>query len=787
VCELRLFRMDESSHADRAGAVAAARTSHHRAARVLEVRLTRLLLGKAVEPIRIGRYALRRRLGQGAMGTVYSAYDEQLERSVALKFLHPRLLGHAGARARLLREARAMARLSHIHVVPIYDAFETQGELCIVMEELAGGTLASWLHEPREWRAIVQMFICAAEGLAAAHGLGVVHRDFKPTNVLLDRSGTPKVADFGLALDLSGTEPMTLTPDDAVLGTPRYVAPEVIEGTKAQAWSDQYSLCVALREALCPGGRALELHALRRGDCEMSGPPSIRWVVERGLANNPEDRWSGVAELVDQLREALESAAARLPSGPQGREAPSGPQAPSSLPEDKYEFLDIVGRGGSGTVYRARHRQLDKIVAVKVLHEDANATKHARFVREAKITAGLAHDNIVAVTDSANPMGGLPYIEMEFVAGDDLSTVLERFGPLPWPWVRDVALQVCRALAVAHAAGVVHRDIKPTNCRRLPDGRVKVLDFGIAQLCDHDEVKLTKTGVSIGTPAYMAPEQLDGGPCDARVDIYGLAAVIYELLTGQRPHPQGTTRSIIAAKVSGRPPAPSTLAPRIPASVDALILKALAIEPDDRFSSITSFEAAIRETDDAPRLERPRVWPWMVIGFVGCLGLLAFQHHGATAKHALGLSDLHVIAEVGTVPQVRDLDASSPIPQLEKPRFELPRFELPRLEQGPAVEPDPTRSPSKKPRRSATAVPFAALHEAAATVSVYPCAIYGYPGDEVVVAIEVRGRDGKVTSARAIRPSDSSRLGRCISDAVSSLRFPSFDRRTAAFEHEYRL
>ena len=244
----------------------------------------------------IGRYIVLGRIGSGGMGEVCVAYDRELDRKVALKLLRPSLDVDAAARrgleARLQREARAMAKLHHPNVVPVHDIGEWQSRVFIAMEYIEGGTLRSWLHErTRSWREIRAMFVTTARALAAAHEVGLVHCDFKPTNVLVDRSGRPFVADFGLATSRDhedGSHEMG--------GTPAYMAPEQRSHAPVDARADQYALCVALFEAL---------HGRRPSETDESATgPFPNWLaatLRRGLQRDPARRFSDMAALIDAL------------------------------------------------------------------------------------------------------------------------------------------------------------------------------------------------------------------------------------------------------------------------------------------------------------------------------------------------------------------------------------------------------------------------------------------------------------------------------------------------------
>ncbi|MCA9648617.1 MAG: protein kinase [Myxococcales bacterium] len=278
----------------------------------------------------IGRYRIESLLGTGAMGMVYQARDPALDREVALKLIHPRV-GDDRSAERLLREARALAQLSHPNVVEAYDASTHEGAVYLAMELVRGSTLKQWLQqEPRDWRQVVRVFVAAGRGLAAAHAAGLVHRDFKPTNVLVREDGQVLVTDFGLARGLvdvaesagssgdppGGHELDTLTETGAIMGTPAYMSPEQITGRPVGPAADQFSFCVALFEALFgrrpfSGASFIELSE-RITFAEVLPPMEIRdlprplWhAIAKGLAKAPRDRWPSMEALVDELRGCL--------------------------------------------------------------------------------------------------------------------------------------------------------------------------------------------------------------------------------------------------------------------------------------------------------------------------------------------------------------------------------------------------------------------------------------------------------------------------------------------------
>ena len=274
--------------------------------------------GAASEPVRtLGRYRLEREVGSGGMGVVYAALDTDLGRRVAIKLLHPE--PSAATRARLLREARAMARLTHPNVVTIFEVDTIADTDFVVMELVDGGSIENWLRDERPAaEAIVEAFVGAGRGLSAAHAVGMVHRDFKPHNVLRSRSGRVLVTDFSLARDCAELPPpephagplVSLTVSGAFVGTPAYMAPEQWRHDAISPSVDQFAFCVSLWEALAGkrpfhGETRDELRAaLERGPDSLDAscvPRRLRPLLLRGLRLDPAERFASMDALVDQL------------------------------------------------------------------------------------------------------------------------------------------------------------------------------------------------------------------------------------------------------------------------------------------------------------------------------------------------------------------------------------------------------------------------------------------------------------------------------------------------------
>lgn len=273
------------------------------------------------------------------------------------------------------------------------------------------------------------------------------------------------------------------------------------------------------------------------------------------------------------------------------------------LLDGRYRLLTLVGRGGMAVVWRGVDERLDRPVAVKVLDEAglADPTAAQRFDREARTVARLAHPNVVAVHDVGRD-GGVAYLVMELVDGDSLAAMLTR-GPLDIQLAVTIAVQVCDALAAAHATGVVHRDIKPGNILLTRTGAVKVCDFGIARLLQAatTQANLTSPATVLGTSEYMAPEQVAGDQVDARTDLYALGCVLYAMLTGGPPF-TGDSPVSIAAQHLHRQAAPlRSRRANVPADLNALVDDLMAKNPAHRPANAVQVRARLTALSDSDR------------------------------------------------------------------------------------------------------------------------------------------------------------------------------------------
>jgi HAMP domain-containing protein len=269
---------------------------------------------------------------------------------------------------------------------------------------------------------------------------------------------------------------------------------------------------------------------------------------------------------------------------------------PGSVFASRYEVKELLGAGGMGVVYRAFDRELQEPVAIKTLRSQALAGGNValeRFKQEIRLARRIAHRNVVRTYDLGE-VGGTYYLTMEYVEGTSLKQLIASRGKLPVPVTLTIGKQLCRALEVAHAEGVIHRDIKPQNMVVEPNGFLKVMDFGIARLANPPQGKgLTEAGTSIGTPDYMSPEQLSGVELDARSDLYAAGVVLFECVTGRVPFEAETTWALVAKHLEEEPPDPRSLNAEVPEPLAIVILKAMAKQPADRFQSAAEMHDAL--------------------------------------------------------------------------------------------------------------------------------------------------------------------------------------------------
>jgi eukaryotic-like serine/threonine-protein kinase len=344
----------------------------------------------------------------------------------------------------------------------------------------------------------------------------------------------------------------------------------------------------------------------------------------------------------EELRQEVESLLAHEQSTEKFTEKPTLEVFAQALARDQtqwlvgrqlgaYEILSLLGAGGMGEVYRARDTRLDRDVAVKILsqHLAGDAAALARFEREAKAVAALSHPNILAIHELATDQG-ISYAVTELLEGESLRKHLAHQS-LGWHRAVEIAIEMADGLGAAHSKGIVHRDLKPENLFVISEGRVKILDFGLARTTSRPSAPdqastttLTETGMLLGTVGYMSPEQVRGEQVGAASDVFSFGCVLYEMLTGRRPFARQTTAETLAAILKDDPAPLGAALQRAPRALERALSRCLAKKPEERFPSGRELSAELRRILKAADEERARLRTrlWTLAG-VGVLLLVA--------------------------------------------------------------------------------------------------------------------------------------------------------------------
>ncbi|RMG48177.1 MAG: serine/threonine protein kinase [Acidobacteria bacterium] len=508
------------------------------------------------------RYAVLRPLDLGLPGEAFLALDATMEREVCLRRFGPDRLPTDAAIERVLGDVRRVARLHHPAIAAIHDAGRDDKGLFIVQEHVRGRSLRAILEAegPLDAPRAVQVLTRVAEALDYAHGLGLLARVLRPESIIVTPSWEIKMIDFGLALRQRGR---TGAPDP-------YRPPEANRGERMDPSSDVYLLGVLAWEMLAgspppppdPSGGAPPRLPVAP---DRPVPDLLQKVVSRCLAPSRLDRYGSAQQLLEELHGTS--------------------LLPGTLLANRYEILRELGRGGMGTVFAARDLVLDEPVALKVLTGPLDETVEKRFIQEIRLARQINHPNIVRV-HTFERWRDLRFIVMEFIDGVDLRAWAASRRRIPLGQALDLAAGVAAGLAAAHRLGIVHRDVKPENVLIDAEGRPRLVDFGIARQGD---VHLTREGLVIGSPAYMAPEQIRGEATDQRADLYALGILTYFLVTGREPFTSENVAEILQQQLEETPPPPSSLRPGVPAALDALLARVLAKDPNRRPPSVFAF------------------------------------------------------------------------------------------------------------------------------------------------------------------------------------------------------
>jgi serine/threonine-protein kinase len=268
---------------------------------------------------------------------------------------------------------------------------------------------------------------------------------------------------------------------------------------------------------------------------------------------------------------------------------------PDTILLDRFRVLRVIGKGGFGVVYLVHDAAIQDNIILKVLNPQLSMDEGAirRFVRELKLTRKITHKNVIRIHDLLD-LGGVRAVSMEYFPGRDLGKIIKQEGLVETRRALLILANVCEGLAAAHAAGVIHRDIKPANILVGEDDAVKIVDFGLASARQHFESRLTKSGLLVGTPEYMAPEQIRGSAIDPRTDLYSVGVLLYEVLAGKKPFTGETAVQILFQHLEGKAEPLSQIRKDIPASLEALVARAMAKDPGERHQTAEELQQEIQ-------------------------------------------------------------------------------------------------------------------------------------------------------------------------------------------------
>ena len=614
----------------------------------------------------VGQFVIQRLLGTGGMGTVYLAEHALLKTPRAVKVLLPEWTTSEIIVQRFVNEARAAAAIRHRNIIVVHDIGQLpSGQWFIVLDYVEGQTLEQFIRRaggPIPPDRIVHIASEIANGLSAAHAHQIVHRDLKPDNIYLSaRDGDEyraTILDFGVAR-LGAEQAGLVTRTGTVIGTPAFMAPEQLRGEKVGPAADIFALGVIVYQMTTggwlpyqdaiPTHAYYELTAAELYHRQMSRPPvdprrhapstGEAWVRALGaaLAVDParrpptagafarllaaavpgDGRWPSGLEIVrayarELLAPGAELDAARAPAASTRRGGGS-----------RYRLGPKLGTGGMAEVFLGQvigAEGFARQVAIKrVLADHSEEPRFAAmFIEEARIASQLSHPNVVAVLDFDRDPEGRLFLVMEFVDGKDLEAVYEA-GRLPPSIAIFVVSEILRGLGYAHdlpraggVRGYVHRDVSPHNVLVSWEGAVKVSDFGIAKALEHGGG--ARSAIVRGKPAYMSPEQVNAEALDGRSDLFAVGILLWELLAGMKLF-AGGAREAFARILFHQVPRPGELAAGVPADLEAVAMKLLARDREDRYPTAEAAIEDLARCADNPRNGRSELVRWLAHRF----------------------------------------------------------------------------------------------------------------------------------------------------------------------------
>ena len=541
----------------------------------------------------IGDYEIVSRIGRGGIAEVYKAIQTSLQREVAIKVLSPELTHDSEIVKRFEREAILIAKLNHPNIVHVIDKGVKGSRYYFVMEYVNGADFRLVMNNPRiPIPAKIEMIISVCKALDFAHKNGVIHRDIKPGNILIDRQGNSLVADFGIAQLRDGTD-IEVTSSDLIMGTVAYMSPEQkhcsVDVTPA---TDIFALGVILYEICC--GRKPEGRFKMPSEINSNIPRALDKIIMRCLEENPEDRFPTAAALKDVL---LNTFSDDISAGPGQKQAKALENADSFM--GKCQFLDTIKEDEFGSTYLVQNKENKKLYVIKKKNKGDAGRK------EARILSGLEHEHIVKILGAGGD-NNKTVIVTDYTQGGSLAGRMGR--SYDWREAMEIIGQVAEGLHFAHKNNIIHGNLRPSNILFDENDTVKLTDFGLP---GH----------------YVAPKDWYAAPEKNKTtqsDIYSAGALLFQMLTGKTPHHnnQGDPHLHEVDRT-------------VPLDIKKILSRALKLRQDRRYKSLDEFlgdyKSFIEAWQTSPQKEaRPKVTPekrrnlvpYLVLGGVITIGVL---------------------------------------------------------------------------------------------------------------------------------------------------------------------
>jgi serine/threonine protein kinase/tetratricopeptide (TPR) repeat protein len=517
----------------------------------------------SVKRIVANRYELTEQVGRDAFGALFKAQDTALQRTVLIRRFTAQ---EENMTRNILEQTKVGSSLNHATILAIYDSGKDGDHYFICTEYVDGPTLRQYLSRGHiDISTICEIATQICLGLAHAHKKGIVHRSLAPENIYITGGSQIKISGFGL-------DPRWEAGNSLI--TKQYLSPEHIMAQKVDSKSDLYCFGIILYEMVYGmppfSGSDVELQHLKKHpvfheNTQRWSPAFLTRIIQKCLQKDRHQRYNSASEIVEELEVA--------------------DIVPGMVLNERYEIIKEVGTGGMGRVYQARDRDLDEIVALKVLRAEISADPviQRRFVREIKVARMITHPNVVKVFDIGKYKGNR-YISMEYIQGISLDEWLKRNEKLEVRMLIPIMAKIVQGVLAAHAQGIIHRDLKPQNVLLDHSMNPHVLDFGIARSQAH--IDSTSSGQVLGSPKYMSPEQIQGRELDVRSDIYAVGVLMFYMFTGKEPFTGDEPRAIVMKHLTEQPPAMRKINPAVPEWLEKVVLKTLEKDRNQRYSTL---------------------------------------------------------------------------------------------------------------------------------------------------------------------------------------------------------